>query len=118
MDKIIIKNIQCHGILGINPEERLNKQTIIVNVIVEADTQVAAESENIDDAVNYFDVATKVRQLVETAEALLVETLVSDLAKMVLKDYPLVQSVMIRVEKPEAVEFADSVGVEIVRRRI
>ena len=117
MDKIIIKNIQCHGILGIYPEERLNKQSIVVNVLMEANTQAAAESKNINNAVNYFDVATRVKRLVEEAEALLVETLVSDLAQMILKNYPLVEAVTVRVEKPEAVEFADSVGVEIVRYR-
>ncbi|MFT7586876.1 MAG: dihydroneopterin aldolase [Cellvibrionaceae bacterium] len=117
IDKIVIKNIRCHGILGINPEERIDKQAILVNVMMEADTSTAAYSKNIEDAVNYFDAATKIKQFVESAEALLVETLVNNLANLILDSYPTVECVMVRVEKPEAVEFADSVGVEIVRVR-
>jgi len=117
MDKIIIKNIRCHGILGINPEERINKQPILVNITMQADTQVAASSQNINDAVNYFEVAMVVKHFVENAAALLVETLVNDLAEMILEQYETVESVKVRVEKPEAVEFADSVGVEVVRQR-
>ena len=117
MDKTIVKNIQCHGILGINPDERINKQPILVNVIMEADTRKAAATKDIVDAVNYYDVAVRTKAFVEQAEAWLVETLVNDVAAMILKEYPLVQQVTVRVEKPNAVEFAESVGVEVVRSR-
>ena len=117
MDKVIVKNIQCFGILGINPDERVNKQPIVVNVVMEADTRPAAASKDIVDAVNYYDVAVRTKAFVEEAEAWLVETLVNDLAEMILKAYPLVEQVTVRVEKPDAVEFAESVGVEICRQR-
>ena len=117
MDKIIVKNIQCYGILGINPDERVNKQPIIVNLILTADTKPAAASKNIEDAVNYYDVAVRTKAFVEDAEAWLVETLVNDLASMILSHYPAVTKATVRVEKPDAVEFAESVGVEITRRR-
>lgn len=117
MDKVIIKNIRCHGILGINPEERIHKQPIVVNVKMEADTSVAAASKNIADAVNYFEVATMVKKFVEDAAALLVETLVNDCANMILENFLDVDAVTVRVEKPEAVAFADSVGIEITRQR-
>lgn len=118
MDKVIIKNIQCFGILGINPDERVNKQPIIVNLSLSADTKPAAASKNIVDAVNYYDVAVRTKAFVEEAEALLVETLVNDLASMILANYPAVAKVTARVEKPDAVEFAESVGIEITRRRM
>ncbi len=118
MDKVIIKNIQCFGILGINPDERINKQPIIVNLTLSADTKPAAASKNIVDAVNYYDVAVRTKAFVEDAEAWLVETLVNDLASMILASYPAVAKAIVRVEKPNAVEFADSVGIEITRRRM
>ena len=117
MDKVIIKDIQCHGILGINPEERTTPQTIIVNVCMTTHTAKAAVTQDIADAVNYYDVAARVKQFVEDAQVLLVETLVNDLAKMILDENPKVGCVTVKVEKPEAVEFAASVGVEVVRKR-
>ena len=117
MDKIFIKNIQCFGILGINADERINKQPIVVNVVMEADTGPAAASKNIVDAVNYYDVAVRTKAFVEDAEAWLVETLVNNLATMLLNENQLVERVTVRVEKPNAVEFADSVGIEVTRGR-
>jgi dihydroneopterin aldolase len=52
----------------------------------------------------------------ETAARLTVEALANDLAKICL-DLPLVKKVIVRVEKPGAVRFAKSVGVEIERKR-
>lgn len=117
MDKIIIKDIRCHGILGINPEERVTAQTIIVNVCMDTHTAKAAVTQDIADAVNYYDVAVRIKQFVEQAQALLVETLVNDLAEIILDENPKVSAVTVKVEKPEAVEFAASVGVEIARKR-
>ena len=109
--------MQCHGILGINPEERINKQPILVNLIMETDTRPAAATKQIVDAVNYYDVAVRTKAFVEEAEEWLVETLVNDIAEMILKENPLVTQVTVRVEKPAAVEFAEAVGVEITRDR-
>ena len=109
--------MQCHGILGINPEERINKQPILVNLIMETDTRPAAATKQIVDAVNYYDVAVRTKAFVEEAEEWLVETLVNNIAEMILKENPLVTQVTVRVEKPAAVEFAEAVGVEITRDR-
>ena len=109
--------MQCHGILGINPEERINKQPILVNLIMETDTRPSAATKQIVDAVNYYDVAVRTKAFVEEAEEWLVETLVNNIAEMILKENPLVTQVTVRVEKPDAVEFAEAVGVEITRDR-
>ena len=117
-DKIIIKNIHCFAVLGINPEERINKQNVVVNVTLHNDIEKAAVSRNIEDAVNYYEVAVVVKEFVEQAAALLVETLVTDIANLLLTNYQSVSQVTVRVEKPDAVPFAESVGVEIVRKRV
>ncbi|MGB3715654.1 MAG: dihydroneopterin aldolase, partial [Candidatus Promineifilaceae bacterium] len=50
----------------------------------------------------------------EESSDFLVEKLVEDIARFILLDYN-VQRVIIRVEKPGALRFAKSVGVEIDR---
>ena len=47
---------------------------------------------------------------------LLVERLVTEIARLILSEYP-VSRVRVRVEKPGALRFAKSVGIEIDRRR-
>lgn len=117
MDKIIIKDLLLRGILGINPDERVKRQDILVNIVLSADTRPAAASDEIEDAVNYKTITKKVIKRVEEGDDFLVEKLVNDIAHMILSQHPDVQKVQARVEKPGALRFADSVGVEIERSR-
>lgn len=116
MDKVIVKNLLVRGILGINPEERIKKQDILVNLIMYADVNRAAESDDIADAVNYKSISKRVIQHIEDGSDFLVEKLVVDLARIIITEFG-VARVMVRVEKPGALRFAESVGVEIERTR-
>ena len=114
MDQIIIKDILARGIIGVNDSERVHPQDILINIIIFTDISKAGSSDDINDSVNYRTVTKKVISLAETAQRLTVEALASDIALYVL-NIPLVKGVRIRVEKPGAVRFAKSVGVEIER---
>jgi FolB domain-containing protein len=116
MDKIIIKDLLVRGIIGINPDERENEQDILINIVLWADTRPAAASDDIADAVNYRSIAKRVIEHVEKSADFLVEKLANDIAAMILADFA-VQRVVVRVEKPGALRFARSVGVEIARGR-
>jgi FolB domain-containing protein len=104
------------GIIGVNDWERKRPQDILINITLFTDTRRAAETDNINDCVNYSTVSKKVQAHAETAERLTVEALANDLAEICLEEKG-VQKVVIRIEKPGAVRFAESVGVEIERSR-
>jgi FolB domain-containing protein len=116
MDKVIIKNLLVRGIIGVNDWERKRPQDILINITLFTDTRRAAETDNINDCVNYSTVSKRVQAHAETAERLTVEALANDLAEICLEEKG-VQKVVIRIEKPGAVRFAESVGVEIERSR-
>jgi len=116
MDKVIIKNLLVRGIIGVNDWERKQIQNILINATLFTDTHHAAETDDINDCVNYSTISKKIMVYAERAERLTVEALANDLAKLCLEEKG-VQRVMIRVEKPGAVRFAESVGVEIERNR-
>ena len=116
MDKVIIKDLLVRGILGINDWERNRAQDILINVTLFTDTRRAAESDNITDCVNYSTMSKRLQAHAESAERLTVEALANDLAKICFEDQG-VQKVILRVEKPGAVRFAKSDGVEIERSR-
>jgi FolB domain-containing protein len=116
MDKVIIKDLLVRGVIGINDWEREITQDILINIVAVTDTHRAAETDDIEDCVNYKTLAKKVQSHAETAARLTVEALANDLAKICLGEKN-VQSVIVRVEKPGAVRFAASVGVEIERSR-
>ncbi len=116
MDKVIIRNLRARGIIGINPWEREKPQEILINLVLFTDNRAAEASDDIADCVNYRTVAKKVLAHAETAARYTVEALAGDLARLCLEE-PGVMRVRVRVEKPGAVRFADSVGVEIERAR-
>ncbi len=116
MDKVIIRNLRARGIIGINPWEREKPQEILINIVLFTDNRAAEASDDIADCVNYRTVAKKVLAHAETAARYTVEALAGDLARLCLEE-PGVARVQVRVEKPGAVRFADSVGVEIERSR-
>ena len=115
-DTIIIRDLLVRGIVGIKPEERSNRQDILINLRLHVDVRAAASSDDISDAVNYRSIAKRVIQHVETSADHLVEKLASDLAGIILDEYAVLRAV-VRVEKPGALRFAASVGVEVDRQR-
>lgn len=116
MDKIIVRDLLLRGIIGINPDERVNKQDILVNLVMYADTRRAGETDDIEQAVNYRTITKRLIEHVEESADLLVEKLANDIAGIILTEFA-VERVMVRVEKPGALRFAESVGVEIERSR-
>jgi FolB domain-containing protein len=116
MDKVIIKNLLARGIIGVRDWERKRAQDILINITLFTDTRLAAETDDINECADYSEVTKKVQALAESAARFTVEALANDLAGICLAQNN-VQRVIVRVEKPTAVRFAESVGVEIERNR-
>ncbi len=116
MDKTFIKDLLVRGIIGIRDWEREKAQDILINVTVFSDTTRAAETDDIAYCVDYSILAKKIQTHAETAARLTVEALANDLAKICL-EHKGVNKAIVRVEKPAAVRFAKSVGVEVERSR-
>lgn len=115
-DRIEIRDLLLRGILGINPEEREKKQDILVNLTLFADLRQAGRSDDIADTPNYRTITKRVIEHVEQVGRFTVEALATNIARLCLED-PRVARVRVRVEKPGALRFARSVGVEIERSR-
>lgn len=116
MDQVIIRDLVARGIIGIESWEREKPQEILINVTLFADLARAGETDDIADCVNYRTITKKLQAHAEAAQRLTVEALASDLAKICLED-PRVMKARVRVEKPGAVRFTRSVGVELERSR-
>ena len=116
MDKVFIKDLLVRGIIGVNDWERKKAQEILINVTVFTDTSKAGESDDIKDCVDYSALAKKMQAHAESVARLTVEALANDLVKICLEQKG-VQKAIVRVEKPGAVRFSKSVGVEVERSR-
>jgi len=115
MDKIFIKDLLVRGIIGLSEKERSQPQDIIVNVIFYTDIEKGSQTDNIHDCVNYRTASKAIIAHIEKTARFTVEALATDIAAICLL-YPKVSKVRVSVEKPGAVRFSKSVGVEIVRK--
>ena len=115
-DRVLIKDLLLRTIIGINEEERRNRQDVLINITLCADTRTAGVSDAIEDAVNYRTITKQVIKRVEESSFNLVEKMAAEIAAICLRD-PHVKAADVRVEKPGALRFARSVGVEIHRTR-
>ena len=115
-DKIFIRDLLVRGIIGINDWEREKKQDILVNLVLQFDTRLAAGSDRVEDSLNYRSLTKAVVRHIEASSHFLVEALAAELARIAVMDFA-AEEATVRVEKPGALRFAQSVGIEIVRSR-
>ena len=114
MDKILIKNLHAYGIIGVYDEERITPQAMLINITLYTDTHKAAQTDDIKNCINYDALSQKVRHHAETVQRLTVEALAEDIAGLCLNEKG-VKKVKVSVEKPDAMDYVDQVGVEIKR---
>jgi len=117
MDKVFIVDLVARGIIGISDAEREKPQDILINIVLHTDIRAAGNSDRLEDCINYDTIAGLIQAHAESAKCHTVEALATDLARICLQE-PAVQRVTVRVEKPGAVRFTRSVGVEIERSRV
>jgi len=107
---IDIENLRLRTIIGIYDWEKENKQDVIINIAIEFDGSNAGESDKIEDTIDYKSVTKEIINYVENGKFNLIEKLVTDIGKIVMKDKRILMSTT-TVDKPGALRFTDSVSV-------
>lgn len=116
MDKVFVEQLEIDAIIGIYDRERNHKQKVIFDIELYCDIKPAAESDNIDDALNYKTLSDELIELVGNSQCLLIESLAELVAAHILANHR-VEWLKLRLNKPDALDGSTNVGVEIERRR-
>ena len=117
--KIIIDSLELHGFHGWYKHEGEFGQHFMVDLELIVDIDEAAASDQLADALNYGAVIATTRKLFLAKRYHLLEAVAVALARGLLAEFSLVQSLTVRVKKltppvPEKLAFA---GVEVVLSR-
>lgn len=115
-DKILIRGLLVRGILGINEWEREKQQDIVIDLTLHVDCRRPGASDEVGDALNYRTLTKAIIGYVEDSAHYLVEALATAIARICVVEFG-APRVVVRVQKPGALRFADTVGVEIRRSR-
>ena len=100
-DRITLKNLMFYAYHGVFAAEKELGQRFEVDVDMYGNFQTAARADDIDMTVNYGDVYTLVKEIVEEREFDLIEALAAAICDEVLACYT-VGRVTVRVRKPHA----------------
>ncbi len=113
-DRILVRDLLLRGVIGLNDWEREVEQDILVNLELHTDVRRAGETDRAEDILNYRTITKAIVELVAQGEPFLVERLATDIARLCVVEHGAARA-RVRVEKPGALRFARSVGVEIER---
>lgn len=114
LDKIHIRDLLLRCIIGINDDERREKQDVNINITLFADLRKAGRNDDISDTVDYKTIKKRVITMVDESAFFLVERLAARIAEICLENKR-VRKVRVRVAKPGALRFARTVEVDITR---
>lgn len=114
MDLIFIRDLRIETLIGVYPEERQNRQTLLLDLELGADLRPAAASDRLDDTLNYQAVAHRVREFAIASRCQLVETLGEGIAELLRREFA-VPWLRLTLRKFGAVPEASAVGITIIR---
>jgi len=119
MDKVLLNQLQFYGYHGVYPEETKLGQRYIVDIVLYIDLKDAGTSDNLEKTVNYAEVFSLVKGIVEGKPFQLIEAVAEKIAADIFTKFPLVESCNVKVTKPNPPINGqyDNVAIEISRER-
>ncbi len=114
--RVFIRDLEVSCLIGVHGFEREAAQRVRINIDMGVRENAAPLGDDIDNVVCYEDMADGVRKIITSGHVNLVETMAENIAVYCLGNQQ-VESVRVRVEKPDVFDDAASVGVEIERIR-
>jgi dihydroneopterin aldolase len=111
---VFVRDLECAALIGIHEQEKVKRQRVIINI--DLSVREGSGDDDISHVVSYEVVVKKVEAILAAGHINLVETLCEKIAQSCLTDRR-VLAARVRVEKPDIIANARSVGVEIERSR-
>lgn len=114
--RINITNLRLRTYIGFNPDERTKQQDVVVNAEIRYRADPAFASDDEKDALNYKIITKRMISHIERGRFNLLEKLAADLLAIATESEQ-VSFAEVRVDKPHALRFADSVAVTLAATR-
>ena len=113
---VFIKDFVIEEIIGIHKHEKIKKQKIKFNIVLDINQSILPDEKDITSIVDYEKITNKLENLTKSKKYNFLESLAEDSFKEIFEDKR-INSVTVKIEKPEAIKNAESVGVEVFKTR-
>lgn len=115
-DIVFIEGLQVETVIGVFNWERSIKQTLLLDIEMSSDIEVAAKTDELDQALDYAAVAERVLAFGQSSQFKLIETFAERLIELIFSEFA-VAEIKLTLRKPHAVKQAASVGLAVQRSR-
>jgi len=113
---VLIKDFIIYEIIGIHQNEKINKQKIIFNIVIDVNQNIYPDENDLSSIVDYEKITNKLKKLAKNKKYNFLESLAEDSFNEIFADKR-INSVKIKIEKPQAITNAQAVGVEVFKSR-
>ena len=113
---VFIKDFIIEEIIGIHEHEKIKKQKIKFNIVLDVNQSSVPDEKDIKSIVDYEKITNKLENLTKSKKYNFLESLSEDSFKEIFEDKR-INSATIKIEKPDAIKNAKSVGVEVFKTR-
>tara|TARA_R110002167_G_scaffold62341_11_gene176063 strand:- start:1439 stop:1816 length:378 start_codon:yes stop_codon:yes gene_type:complete len=117
MDKIHIEGLEVFALIGVYDWEREHQQRLIVDVELCADLSMAAQTDNVDNTLNYAQIAQGIKDFAAKSQFKLIEALASHMVDWLLQSFPMLKKVRLKLSKPDILANAKNVAVEFTKEQ-
>ena len=119
MDQIQIRGLRIFAYHGVNPEEKEQGQTFVLDITLYTDLKKPGRTDDLADTTNYSKATKCAARVMEEGPYDLIERVAARVAQQLLEDFPTVEQVTVLLKKPQAPVKADFdyMAVEITRTR-
>lgn len=114
--RVFVRDLTLNAFIGAYEREQGAAQPLKIDLEVEVVEPSDPVSDRLEDVVCYNRLTQGIKAIIDEGHIKLVETLAERVADLALS-HPMVYSVMVRIEKPNAIPEAAAAGVEILRMK-
>ncbi len=116
-DLIFLNDFTLQANVGVYKHEKEKTQPIKINVIAKVRNPKRINDNNLQSVVCYNQISKKIKKIIKSGHTVLLEKLAEKIFQECFKNKR-IETMKIRLEKPEAIEGAVGAGIEVERSRI
>ncbi|MBJ8439281.1 dihydroneopterin aldolase [Acinetobacter junii] len=117
MDAIIIEGLKVDTVIGCFNWERQIIQPLMLDLTIHNDLNQAAQSDELDDTLNYAQICEVAAQVIQQAKPKLIEHAAQLVLEKLFLVFPSIESIIITIRKPAIIAQANAVGIRLERNR-
>ncbi|MEN4981370.1 dihydroneopterin aldolase [Acinetobacter modestus] len=117
MDAIIIEGLKVDTVIGCFNWERQIIQPLMLDLTIHNDLTQAAQSDELEDTLNYAQICELAAHVIQNAKPKLIEHAAQLVLECLFTTFSSIESIVITIRKPAIIAQANAVGIRLERNR-